>query len=54
MEPLPSDYAHLDAAASQLAHILREAGISHVFLGGYAAGLLGSRRITKVSLPSPP
>ncbi|KAJ5956487.1 hypothetical protein N7501_010766 [Penicillium viridicatum] len=25
MEPLPSDYAHLDSAASQLAHILREA-----------------------------
>ncbi|KAJ5404813.1 hypothetical protein N7465_006097 [Penicillium sp. CMV-2018d] len=47
MEPLPSNYAHLDAAASQLAHILRKEGIPHVFLGGYAAGLLGSQRITK-------
>ncbi|KAJ5503709.1 hypothetical protein N7463_006583 [Penicillium fimorum] len=47
MEPIPRDYAHLDAAASQLAHALREVGISHVFLGGYAAGLVGSWRITK-------
>ncbi|KAJ6125619.1 hypothetical protein N7471_012936 [Penicillium samsonianum] len=47
MEPVPSDYAHIDAAASHLAHILCEAGIRHVFLGGYAAWLLGSKRVTK-------
>lgn len=52
MEPVPSDYAHIDAAASHLAHILCEAGIRHVFLGGYAAWLLGSKRVTKVTFPS--
>ncbi|KAJ5573574.1 uncharacterized protein N7459_008001 [Penicillium hispanicum] len=47
MAPLPSDYEHLDAAASQLTHILHESGIPHVFFGGYAAGLIGSKRVTK-------
>ncbi|CAI7660574.1 unnamed protein product [Penicillium glandicola] len=50
MVPLPYDYAHLDAAASQLSHILREAGIFHVFFGRYAAGLIGSNRVTNSAL----
>lgn len=52
MAPNASDYKHLDTAASQLTHILREAGIRHVFFGGFAATLLGSERVTKVKFPS--
>ncbi|KAJ5093419.1 hypothetical protein N7456_009280 [Penicillium angulare] len=47
MAPLARDYEQLDTAASQLSHILLEAGICHVFYGGYAACLLGSNRVTK-------
>ncbi|KGO44343.1 hypothetical protein PEXP_000340 [Penicillium expansum] len=33
MVPDKSAYKHLDTAASQLTHILREAGINHIFFG---------------------
>lgn len=33
MAPDKSAYKHLDTAASQLTHILREAGINHIFFG---------------------
>ncbi|KAK4863483.1 hypothetical protein LT330_002261 [Penicillium expansum] len=39
--PSQSDFIHLHAAATTLTNILRCERISHIFIGGYATGLLG-------------
>lgn len=46
--PHPSNFRHLDATASRLSSALRDANIYHLFLGGYATGLLSGNRITGV------
>ncbi|KAJ5959907.1 uncharacterized protein N7479_007057 [Penicillium vulpinum] len=43
----PSRFNHLDAAATSLTRVLRSEKIHHLFLGGYATGLLGGQRITE-------
>ncbi|KAJ6137931.1 hypothetical protein N7471_004417 [Penicillium samsonianum] len=45
--PSQSDFSHLDAAATTLTNILRNESISHIFIGGYATGLLGGGRVTE-------
>ncbi|KAJ6187219.1 hypothetical protein N7519_002127 [Penicillium mononematosum] len=45
--PSQSDFSHLDAAATTLTNILRNEKISHIFIGGYATGLLGGARVTE-------
>lgn len=51
IHPAPDGLKSRDIAASQLSAILRDARIAHIFVGGYAASLLGSPRLPRVSLP---
>lgn len=46
--PFPLEYRHLDITASRISATLHERGIDHVFCGGFAAGLIGSKRVTTV------
>ncbi|KAJ5116604.1 hypothetical protein N7456_000952 [Penicillium angulare] len=46
-KPRESKFDHLDAAAKALTDVLRVARISHSFIGGYAATLLGGNRLTQ-------
>lgn len=52
--PSQSDFIHLHAAATTLTNILRCERISHIFIGGYATGLLGGGegRVTEVPCSS--
>ncbi|KAJ5919080.1 hypothetical protein N7466_010023 [Penicillium verhagenii] len=40
-------FEHLDAAATALTRILRRLDINHMFVGGYAASVLGGERVTE-------
>ncbi|KAJ5946170.1 hypothetical protein N7454_003009 [Penicillium verhagenii] len=40
-------FEHLDAAATAVARILKQEGISYMFVGGYAASVLGGDRLTE-------
>ncbi|KAJ5385051.1 hypothetical protein N7517_002962 [Penicillium concentricum] len=42
-----SDFSHLDAAATALTDIFYMENIHHIFIGGYATGLLGGGRVTE-------
>ncbi|KAJ5704162.1 hypothetical protein N7493_011300 [Penicillium malachiteum] len=41
------DFSNLDAAATALTIALKRENISHIFLGGYVASLIGGKRITE-------
>lgn len=46
------EYTHMDAAATRLTQILRKKNIAHMFIGGYAASLIGGERVTEVGVSS--
>ncbi|GLI79483.1 hypothetical protein PoHVEF18_007820 [Penicillium ochrochloron] len=47
--PFADECCHLDITASRVAATLSEKGIKYSFCGGYAEGLIGSQRVTKVT-----
>ncbi|KAJ5595134.1 uncharacterized protein N7459_001342 [Penicillium hispanicum] len=46
MTPQPVEFRHLDIAANRIISILNEVNIKFMFVGGYAASLIGSERVT--------